>query len=375
MGLMSLARTGALAVVLAIGVGGAAGLPIAAVAQERAAGVVVDEVVTQPMSQTTPVVGRIIARESVIAAEVEGTVAVVHKRVGDRVETGEPILELDKTRLEAEVTQRRADLAEAAANAEAAAAGAEQARQALERIEGLSGSAAFSQARLDEAQQTALQQSGFQRVAEARRDRAEVALRLAEADLADATIIAPFDGAVADRQAHVGEYLRVGSPVVTLINDTDLEVEASIPTDRVTGLSPGTPVSIALDDGSRYDATVRAIVPREDPLTRTRTVRFTPDFGDAERMLAGDQAVTVQIPSGPSREVVTVHKDAIIVSPRGRMVYVAEDGQAQPRPVTLGASVGDRFEVLDGLAPGDLVVVRGNERLRPGQPIQFEQSS
>jgi multidrug efflux pump subunit AcrA (membrane-fusion protein) len=43
--------------------------------------------------------------------------------------------------------------------------------------------------------------------------------------------------------------------------------------------------------------------------------------------------------------------------------------------VTLGASVGDRFEVLDGLAPGDLVVVRGNERLRPGQPIQFEQSS
>jgi multidrug efflux pump subunit AcrA (membrane-fusion protein) len=57
------------------------------------------------------------------------------------------------------------------------------------------------------------------------------------------------------------------------------------------------------------------------------------------------------------------------------MVYVAADGQAQPRPVTVGASVGDRFEVIDGLAPGDLVVVRGNERLRPGQPIQFDQAS
>ena len=39
--------------------------------------------------------------------------------------------------------------------------------------------------------------------------------------------------------------------------------------------------------------------------------------------------------------------------------------------MTVGASVGDRFEVIDGLAPGDLVVVRGNERLRPGQPIQY----
>ncbi|NBB82564.1 MAG: efflux RND transporter periplasmic adaptor subunit [Alphaproteobacteria bacterium] len=364
---------------LALAVAVAAGGPLLstapAAAQERAAGVVVDEVVTQPMTQTTPVVGRIVARESVIAAEVEGTVAVVHKRIGDRVERGEPILELDKTRLESAVDQRRADLAEAQANAEAAAAGAEQARQALERTEGLRGSSAFSQARLDEAQQIALQQSGLRRVAEARRDRAEVALRLAEADLADATIIAPFDGAVGDRSAHVGEYLRIGSPIVTLINDTDLEVEAAVPTDRVSALAPGTPVTLTLDDGSRHDAVVRAVVPREDPATRTRTVRFTPDFGATDRILAGDQAVTVEIPSGPSREVVTVHKDAIIVSPRGRMVYVAADGQAQPRPVTVGASVGDRFEVIDGLAPGDLVVVRGNERLRPGQPIQFDQAS
>jgi len=346
-----------------------------ALAQERAAGVVVDEVVVQPMTQTMPVVGRIIARESVIAAQVEGTVAVVHKQVGDRVERGEPILELDRVRLESAVDQRRADLSEAEANAEAAAAGAQQARQALERIEGLSGSAAFSQARLDEAQQTALQQEGLQRVAEARRDRAAVALRLAEADLADATILAPFDGAVGDRQAHVGEYLRPGSPVVTLINDTDLEIEAAVPTDRVAALAPGTSVTLTLDDGSHHPATVRAVVPREDPATRTRTVRFTPDFGETDRILAGDQSVTVEIPTDRPRDVVTVHKDAIVVSPRGRMVYVAVDGQAEPRPVTVGASVGDRFEVIDGLAPGDLVVVRGNERLRPGQPIQFEQSS
>jgi len=64
-----------------------------------------------------------------------------------------------------------------------------------------------------------------------------------------------------------------------------------------------------------------------------------------------------------------VHKDAIVRRQGQAFVYVAKDGQAQIRPVQLGAAVGGRFEVLGGLGPGEPVVVRGNERLRPGQQI------
>jgi multidrug efflux pump subunit AcrA (membrane-fusion protein) len=53
------------------------------------------------------------------------------------------------------------------------------------------------------------------------------------------------------------------------------------------------------------------------------------------------------------------------------VVYLAEDHSAALRPVQLGEAVGGRFEVLGGLRPGDLVVVRGNERLRPGQAITY----
>jgi len=346
-----------------------------AVAQEQAALVVVDEVVTEPMSQTAPVVGRIVARESVIAAQVDGTVARVHKTVGDRVAEGETIAELDIDRLQDVVALRRADLQEAEASAEAADAGAEQARQELDRIRRLSGSAAFSQARLDEAEQALRRERGLLRVAQARRERAAVALRQAETDLEDAVIRAPFEGTVGRRDAHVGEYLRVGDPVVVLINDRDLEIEAAVATDRIAALSPGREVAFATDDGTQHAATVRAIVPLEDPATRTRPVRFDPDFGETGKPLAGNQAVTVRLPIGETRDVVTVHKDAVIAGARGRVVFVAVDGTAEMRPVDLGRAVGSRFEVLSGVAPGDLVVVRGNERLRPGQPIRWEGSS
>jgi multidrug efflux pump subunit AcrA (membrane-fusion protein) len=64
-----------------------------------------------------------------------------------------------------------------------------------------------------------------------------------------------------------------------------------------------------------------------------------------------------------------MHKDALVQARGGWTVFVAEDGKAQPRAVNIGVALGDQYEVLSGLAPGDQVVVRGNERLRPGQDI------
>jgi hypothetical protein len=130
-------------------------------------------------------------------------------------------------------------------------------------------------------------------------------------------------------------------------------------------------MSLKLDDGSEHEADVRAVVPEENPLTRTRAVRLTPRFGATAKPLAIGQSVTLELPIGAARPVVTVNKDGVIQQPDGAVVYLAEDAEASLRPVQLGESVGARFEVLGGLEPGDLVVVRGNERLRPGQQITY----
>ena len=128
-------------------------------------------------------------------------------------------------------------------------------------------------------------------------------------------------------------------------------------------------MSVYLAEG-QVTATVRAVVPEENTQTRTRTVRFAPEFG-AIADLAANQSVTVHLPAGAPRDVVTVHKDAIL-NRKGRTmaVVVTDDDTAEIRPVRLGTAVGNRFEVLDALKPGDRVVVRGNERLRPGQKLR-----
>ena len=99
-------------------------------------------------------------------------------------------------------------------------------------------------------------------------------------------------------------------------------------------------------------------------------MRFTPRFNGDHKYLATNQSVTLHIPAGPTRTVVTVHKDAVLNRSEGALVFVVVNGVARPRPVRLGEAVGGRFEVIDGLKPGEKVVVRGNERLRPGQKVR-----
>jgi RND family efflux transporter MFP subunit len=165
----------------------------------------------------------------------------------------------------------------------------------------------------------------------------------------------------------------IGAPVLALLDDTSLEIEADVPSVQARTLEPGTVVGASLEGGERLGATLRAVIPDENPLTRTVAMRFGLDRSTLDRAVSSGETVTVEIPIGVVRDVVTVSKDAVLRRGPGDMVFVAEDGVAKPRNVELGEAVADRFVVQEGLEPGELVVVRGNERLRPEQAISYEQ--
>ena len=162
----------------------------------------------------------------------------------------------------------------------------------------------------------------------------------------------------------------MGQTVLNLINANNLEIEADVPAARIDALNTGTAVNATLSNGTSVALKVRAIIPEENPLTRTRAVRFTPDFNQTDYHLASNQTLTVLIPQGEARDVLSVPKDAILNKKGGTVVYAIKDGQAKLTPVKLGEAIGSYFEVLSGLKDGDQVVTRGNERLRPDQPVQ-----
>ena len=350
--------------------------PPTARAQQDGALVRVDRVASEPMSQTVPVLGRLVPRQAgVVSARVDAPVDSVLVEVGDRVTAGQVIAILNAAKLSARRDIAAGELRVTQAGLTTAKAQLTLAGQELERLERLKTSAAFSQARYDDVRQNAVIAGAQVAEAQAKIASAQADLELAEINLADSEIPAPYDGVVTQRLTEAGSYVRIGEPLVRLVADGSLEIEADVPFQRISGLAPGTRVRLTLDDGSTHDAVVRALVPEENPLTRTRAVRFVTDFGPTEQPLAADQSVTVHVPVGAPRRILSVHKDAIIKRGETSMVFVAKDNTAEARQVTLGEAVGGRYEVLAGLEEGELVVVRGNERLRPGDKVLVDGAS
>jgi RND family efflux transporter MFP subunit len=343
-------------------------------AQGKTSRVDVDAVIVEPLSQTVPALGRFVARQSgPVAALVSGPVAEVLVEVGARVAKGDALVRLSTDISVGNRNLRDAELNEKQAALETARAQARLASLELRRLENLKKSAAFSQARYEDKVAEVARYSSEVAEADAAVIRAAANLALAELDLARAEIRAPYNGVVVALEATEGAYVNTGAPVVSLVNDESLEIEADVSAERLAGLAPGREVEILLDDGQKFTATVRSVIPTESALTRTRPVRFTPDIDHVGGLrLATDQSVTVLLPVGAPRSVVSVHKDAVIARGAGYLVFVVTGGKAEPRPVRLGEASGVRMEVLSGLAPGDLVVVRGNERLRPGEPVTYQ---
>ena len=338
--------------------------------------VVVDRVVAEATQQNVPVIGRFIARQSgPVAARISGPVAEFKVDVGDRVKLGDVLAVLVKDSLQWERELKAAELNRFQAALETAQETLKLRQQELSRLEGLRKSAAFSQARLDDKRQEVAVAKAEIAVARGQLESAKASLKLAEIALSYADVVAPYSGVVSRRHTEAGAFVTLGSPLITLINDTNLEIEADVPARNVGGLEPGARIPATLGTAAlaaqSFYAEVRAVVPDENPQTRTRTVRFLPvDVPDGAGT-AANQSVTLSIPAARAETVATVHKDAVLNRLGKTVVFLHEDGKAVIKPVRLGEAVGSRLIVESGLAAGDLVVVRGNERLRPGQEISF----
>jgi len=342
----------------------------AAAAQEGPAGVVTDIVDVREVAETVPVLGELVAnRESAVAARVAGVVDAVPVRPGDMVAKGQVLARLDTELLEIERAEAEAARAEARAGKAIADALVLNARRGFERVDALRGSAAFSQGVADDREGALAEAMGQQSQAQARILAAEAALARAGYSLERASVTAPFSGIVLGVSTERGEYITLGAEILRLLDIGSLEVEANVPATYMGALEIGQPIAGRTEDGAGIDLSVRAFLPVEFASTRTRPVRLAADLADFDGPVAVGQSVSVDIPVSAARRTLTVPKDALVQAGTGWRVFVHEDGKAVPRDVEIGTALGERFEVISGLAEGDEVVVRGNERLRPMQEI------
>jgi len=343
-------------------------IPAIVNAQGRPAGVQTDIVEMREMTETVTVYGQIVAvRESDVATRVAGVVNDVPIQIGSVVKEGDVLAQMDTARLEIELASAEANLAIASAGLEVAQAQADRAAKAFERAQDLTANASISGAQFDDRASALAEAQGGLAQARARIGAAENAIELAGYNMTNATVRAPFDGIVLEIAAQPGQFASSGSRVANLLDISTMEVEANVPSRYIPTLETGRKFQGKNDAGDALLIGLRSVLPTEFSDTRTRPVRFT--LTQIDPSFAIGQSVTLDVPIGATRDVLVVPKDALVQARGAWTAFVNDDGKASPRAVTIGAALGDTFEVLSGLAPGDEVVVRGNERLRPGQDI------
>ena len=198
-----------------------------------------------------------------------------------------------------------------------------------------------------------------------------------EADIAKANILTPVAGQIAQLAGANALYMREGEEIARIRTDKGFEVEADIPADYVAFLSSEDIIEAVIETQAQNTRSrsqiiqlkLRAILPTQNSRTSTRPTRFLPLTPLPDLARAENTALTLQIPTKSPQDLVTIPQDALVPLNGGYVVFVAKEGRAEQRIVTLGGTVQDKIVILKGIVAGEAVITKGNEILSDGKEI------
>ncbi len=293
-----------------------------------------------------------------LRAQVAGELLAVYVDEGTRVEAGQPVALIDTL-----------TLAEAARSAQSQLASVQLAAEVAQRNYQRSVTLHDAGAIADRDLETAHDQSvaAAAAVADARSRVASAAKQLA-----NATIRAPFAGVVSNRAAHGGDVLQVGNPIVTVIDPSALQLDASVPADYLASAQVGTPVQFSVngDSAQTFEGRIARVNPAVDSVTRQVVIHVTVP-NDNRALAAGLFA--------QGRVVVHVVRDLAVplsaLDPKSATPEVrrVRGGRTERVGVTLGIrdDLAERVEVTRGLSPGDTVLVGASLDIPAGSMVRI----
>jgi RND family efflux transporter MFP subunit len=294
-------------------------------------------------------------RVSALAAEVQGMVKEVSFQEGGRLRRGQVLLRLDTQDLEQELQALEATL-------RASEAELRRLEGDFRRIEALYSAGSVARQRYEQGLWALKAQQASAEALKAR-------LRRLKIRLGKSTIRSPFDALVLRKHTEVGQWVAPGTVVATLAEDEQIEILVNVPQEMLPFIRPGQEVEFeALGRNGR--AQVLAVVPRADVPSRSFPVRLrAPNPGGFFKQ--GMEA-WVWLPAGRPVQAFLVNRDALLNLQGQWVLFVAQEGRARMVPVKLLGYEGRRAAVqAAALREGMLVVLKGQERLRDGQPIEL----
>lgn len=354
----------------------------------------------KPVRRNVESVGSLFAYEEVtVSSEVEGKVERVLVDVGDRVASGQPIVKVAPAELELTLEQQRAALRQArarlgisdstddlkdvraAAEVKRAAADLADAEQKYRRAQTLYEKGLVPRQNLDEAESRynaarAAYDLAMQSVENMRAQLAgsRASTQLAQKKLNDSTIRAPFAGQVKERGVTQGQYLKVQTPVMVIVNIDPLRVRLKVPEKLAAWVREGQEVTVTVEAyaGRTFKGKVTRINPSVDQQTRSFEVEALIENHD--NALKPGFFVKATIPSSSVESALFVPQDALLYVYGVYKVFVIEGTTLKEKEVKLGERAGDEVEITDGLREGERIALptKGQE-LKDGATVEIVQ--
>jgi len=307
------------------------------------------------------------SREVQVRARVAGILERQMYNEGDPVKAGAPLFRIEREPFEIELQQARGVLAQEESRAALA-------QQELERLKGLADRRAISQREADQAASSAQQSVAAIQIARAR-------VRQAELNLSYTKIDAPIGGITGRAMQSIGSLVSPASDsaVLTSITRADpLWIRFSLSEAEFARLraneSNRIVVKVEMADGTPYAQDGRLNFSGSTVDAATGTVQMRAEVPNAKLQLLPGQYLRVRVVAGTTQAIV-VPQTAVAQNQAGRYVWVADaEGKAAQRAIRAGDWLGSDWVVLEGLKPGDRVILDNLARLRPGVPVQARKS-
>lgn len=322
--------------------------PTSLAAQDAPLPVIVAPVEERTLNSDIQALGTLQANETAhLTSHISAIISRIHFDDGQRVKAGEVLVELTNHEQVAELEEARVALADA--------------ERQLQRTKKLVDNRFVSAQELD----------GRQREFEVTQAR----LNAVEARLADRLIKAPFAGVVGLRQISIGTLLSPGTQVTTLLDDSVMKLDFSIPETLMAQLRPGLGIlaTAAAFPGRTFVGNIVSLDNRVDPVTRAIRVRAI--LNNRERVLRSGMLMSVSVASAP-RQTLVIPEEALLPLGDKQFVMRLEGSADAPYAQRVRVEIGERLpgivEITSGLAIDEQVVTHGGFRLASGQPVRIK---
>jgi RND family efflux transporter MFP subunit len=326
----------------------------------------VQEARAVPVSDTSDYVATLKSRDSaVIMPQVEGQIVQIYRHSGDQVSAGTPLVQIDPLKQQATVKSQEDTRAAAEANLQFA-------QQQFDRISGLYKGGVVSKQELDQTK-SALD------AAKAQVQALDASVREQQVQLHYYTVTAPWTGIVGDIPVHVGDRVTTTTMLTTVDKPGSLEVYVYVPIERASQLKMNMPVQVLDGSGSMLgESRISFISPQVDNATQTVLVKAR--VANHKDKLRQSQFIRARVVWGTQKSPVV---PVLAVSRIGGQyfAFVAEPDPkaggyvAHQKPLKVGQMVDNNYVVLEGVKPGDKVIVSGTQFLIDGAPVTPEGAS